>query len=124
MAYINTDEVKAIRNELKVHFPHIKFSVKKGYNGSSVDVSIMASPYDFKEVLGDSTYAQINHYHLYNYGDYESLFNDILTIIKTAPAKAGGREWFDKSDIMTDYFHTAYYMHINVGAWDKPYKKI
>jgi hypothetical protein len=22
---------------------------------------------------------------------------------------------------MTDYFDTAYYMHLNIGAWDKPY---
>ena len=35
-----------------------------------------------------------------------------------------GAIWFDKSDIMTDYFHTAYYMNINIGRWDKPYKLI
>ena len=32
-----------------------------------------------------------------------------------------GTKWFDKSDIMTDYFHTAYYIDINVGKWNKPY---
>lgn len=29
--------------------------------------------------------------------------------------------WFDKSDIMTDYFHVDYYVRIYVGRWDKPY---
>ena len=29
--------------------------------------------------------------------------------------------WFDKSDIQTDYFHTAYFIGINVGKWNKPY---
>jgi hypothetical protein len=31
-------------------------------------------------------------------------------------------DWFDKSDIQSDYFHTAYYYHINVGKWNKPYE--
>jgi hypothetical protein len=30
--------------------------------------------------------------------------------------------YYDRSDAMTDYFDTAYYMHLNIGAWDKPYK--
>jgi hypothetical protein len=32
-----------------------------------------------------------------------------------------GDQWYDRSDAMTDYFDTAYYMDINVGQWDKPY---
>lgn len=29
--------------------------------------------------------------------------------------------WYDRSDIQSDYFDTAYYVDVNVGAWDKPY---
>jgi hypothetical protein len=29
--------------------------------------------------------------------------------------------WYDHSDAQTDYFNTAYYVDVNVGAWDKPY---
>jgi hypothetical protein len=32
-----------------------------------------------------------------------------------------GNDWFDDSDSMTDYFHTAYYIGINIGNWDKDY---
>jgi hypothetical protein len=32
-----------------------------------------------------------------------------------------GNLWYDNSDIMTDYFDTAYYLHINVGRWRRPY---
>lgn len=35
-----------------------------------------------------------------------------------------GDEWYDNSDIMTDYFDTAYYMRLNVGDYDKPYKVV
>jgi hypothetical protein len=30
-------------------------------------------------------------------------------------------EWFDESDIMTDYFHTAFYVDVNIGSWNKHY---
>ena len=30
-------------------------------------------------------------------------------------------DWYDKSDAMTDYFNTAYYVDVNIGKWDKPY---
>ena len=126
MAYISANEVKAIRTELKAQFPNFKFSVKKGYNGSSVDVTVVEGPVDFAEIFNDAyalerKYAQINQYHLYNYGKHEQFFEQILKIIKIAPALVGGRAWFDDSDSMVDYFHTAYYIHINVGAWDRPY---
>jgi len=29
--------------------------------------------------------------------------------------------YYDRSDIQTDYFDTAYYYHIHVGEWNKPY---
>lgn len=32
-----------------------------------------------------------------------------------------GAEWYDRSDIQTDYFDTAYYVDVNVGTWEKPY---
>jgi hypothetical protein len=68
------------------------------------------------------TWSTINHYHTHWYGKYEEFFNKIIEIIKTAPFKAGvGDLWFDESDSMTDYFHTAYYMSIGIGKWDKPY---
>ncbi len=128
MAYIKTEEVSAIRNELKKRFGHtgLKFGVKKQHH-SSVHVTIKAGPIDFSDIYKDhygsgDHYAQVNVYHLSNYGQHQPFFEEVLKIIKTAPALAeGGREWFDKSDIMTDYFHTAFYINLNVGEYDKPY---
>jgi hypothetical protein len=25
---------------------------------------------------------------------------------------------------MTDYFHTAFYTHLSIGAWNKPYAQV
>lgn len=40
---------------------------------------------------------------------------------KELTAAMRGDLWYDNSDIMTDYFDTAYYLDINIGRWDRPY---
>lgn len=129
MAYINKEDVKAIREELKATFPELKFGVKKMHGGSNgVDVTIKSGSTDFTDCFthGDG-YAQINQYHTHMYGKHQPLFDKIYKIIKTAPINGEGYHkgtgWFDKSDSMTDYFHTAYYISMNVGSWDKPYQQ-
>jgi hypothetical protein len=135
MAYITTAEVKEIRLALKATFgKKFKFSVTQRDGGLAVKVAIMSGPADFSNLWASKTeddygygYQNINPYHITekNYGDKVELFNEINTIIKTAPAKAeGGREYFDDSDSMTDYFHVAYYYDIQVGKWDKPYAQV
>lgn len=32
-----------------------------------------------------------------------------------------GPDYFDHSDIQTDYFHRSHYVDVNIGRWDKPY---
>jgi len=124
MAYIKKEEISAIRNELKKRFGHtgLKFGVKNRHH-SSVHVTIKAGPIDFSDIYRDGDeYADINIYHLQNYGQHTPFFEELEKIIKTAPALIeGGREWFDKSDMMTDYFHTAFYIDLDVGSYDKPY---
>lgn len=39
-----------------------------------------------------------------------------------AVAALKGPDFFDHSDIQTDYFHVSHYIDINVGRWDKPYE--
>lgn len=31
---------------------------------------------------------------------------------------------YDRSDIQSDYFECAYYVNINIGRWNKPYKLV
>jgi hypothetical protein len=122
MAYISTEEVAAIRKQLKAEMPEYKFSVKKNHH-SSVTVAFMKGP----AFEGMDDHEQLNHYHAEKfYGKKNAaIINKVEKIIKTAPATVqGGREWFDESDSMTDYFHTAFYMSIHVGQWDKPYQAV
>jgi ABC-type proline/glycine betaine transport system substrate-binding protein len=33
-----------------------------------------------------------------------------------------GAGWYDRSDVQTDYFDTAYYVDVHIGQYDKPYQ--
>ena len=50
---------------------------------------------------------------------HEGVARDFLNEALEAMRSAN---WFDKSDISTDYFYTAYYVDISVGRYDKPYE--
>ena len=122
MAYISATDVAAIRNELKAQFPQFKFGVRKGSGSLSVDVTIKSGTVDFSDIFTHGAgYAQINEYHLGNYGEHEPMLSKISEIMHNAPGRAGGKVFFDESDSMTDYFHTAFYTHLQIGSWNEPY---
>lgn len=67
--------------------------------------------------INDTGYDQVNPYHYQNHydGDAKAFLTEALQALKAA-------DWYDESDIMTDYFNTAYYVDVNIGKWDKPYE--
>ena len=137
MAYISTEEVKAVRVALKERFKNkLKFSVRREHY-SSLNVSIVSGEINFfdgslnrkdkyhPDAVGHvfDGHEQINEYYPEYYGKHEMLIAEIINIMKTAPANVkGGRAWYDNSDAMIDYFDTAYYTHLNIGKWNKPYE--
>ncbi|PHS22098.1 MAG: hypothetical protein COA84_13025 [Robiginitomaculum sp.] len=130
MAYISTSEVKEIRKALKIKFgKDIKFSVVRESSGLAVDVSIMSSVQDFSTLWKNKNKGEYGFGYKQIWGPgtmptlaSSKLYNDIVDIIKSAPAKVPGcNPWYDKSDSQTDYFDTAFYYHVNIGKFDKPY---
>ena len=121
MAYISKEDVQAIRAELKQAFPKWKFSVRKGSGSLSVDVNILQGTCSFE----GKDYAQVNQYWIdSHWTDYEDRFalTQINEIMHNAPGRAdASRKFFDHSDAMTDYFHTAFYTHLSIGQWDRKY---
>ena len=126
MAYISATDVAAIRAELKEAFPKWKFSVRKESGGLAVGVTILRGTVDFSENFQNGRrYCQVNQYWIdSNWTDFEAkqALIKINEIMHNAPGRAGGKVFFDESDAMTDYFHTAFYTHLSVGAWDKDYE--
>ena len=131
MAYISATDVAAIRAELKQAFPKFKFAVRKGSGSLSVDVVIQRATFAFQDQFEKSfegkRYAQVNQYWIKDhFADYEerAFIERVNEIMHNAPGRAGGRVFFDESDAMTDYFHTAFYTHLSIGQWNKEYECI
>lgn len=123
MAYISANDVAAIRKELKSTFPNWKFAVRKGSGSLSVDVVIKAGTVSFVENL-ERGHAQVNQYWIDSHWqdqDARAALHTINEIMHNAPGRAGGQKFFDHSDAMTDYFHTAFYTHLSIGDWNTPY---
>lgn len=77
-----------------------------GYVTTQIDKSKMRERYE----LDVNPYWYQEHYT----GTALAFLSEIIPAMK-------GADWYDRSDIQTDYFDTAYYYDVNVGSWNTPY---
>lgn len=138
MAYVSEEVINKARAALKAL--NKEYGVKatlSGKNSSSLTLKISEGSIDFignycdtiierKHYMNDadsvikytqiSGSIQINQYYL------DTQFSGkALEYLEKAKAIMHVDHW-DESDIMTDYFHCAYYVSMNIGRWDKPYQ--
>ena len=113
MAYMNQEKKAVIKAALDkvLKARGFKFSLRVDHY-SSITCTIAAGPVDFK-----TYYEQVNLYWL---DDHYT--GDALQVLKDCRDALQAAGYYDRSDAQIDYFDTAYYMHLNIGAWDKPYK--
>lgn len=133
MAYVSQEMKKAkapaIKSILKKYGIKGTVSVR---NHSTLTVTLTEGKMDFvgeanrtnRELAGargDRVYEIEGHYDVNVYhidsqykGRMHSFFSELLKAMR-------GTDWFDHSDSMTDYFHTAFYTDISVGRWNRPY---
>jgi hypothetical protein len=64
-------------------------------------------------------YLNVNVYWCHEH--FSGIARDFLTEITAAMR---GPDFFDHSDIQTDYFHCSHYIDVTIGKWDKPYTLI
>ena len=116
MAYVSQKDKAKLAPEIK------KVLSKYGMKGSisirhhmSLVVTLQSGAIEFEHSHGDG-YTQVNVYHIDSHykGKAKAFLTELLAAMK-------GPDWFDKSDIMTDYFHVSHYCDINIGKWNKPY---
>lgn len=138
--YKSTKEIAAtIRENLKRELPAWKFSVRiQTYSGgSSIYLSLMSGPLP---VMLESdriteqreSYAQLNQYTFlskFGYGREQLESNSYpltaagFDVMDKAVHILAAEHW-DKSDIQSDYFCTNFYMHPEIGRWDKPFQVV
>lgn len=134
MAYMNQEKKSIIKAAMDrvLKARGFKYSLRVD-NHMAITCTIQSGPVDFlnarkinpQDVINGtpierglrSGYAQVNLYWLDDHYSGQAL--QILQECAQALQAAG---YYDRSDAMTDYFDTAYYMHLNIGAWDKPYQ--
>ena len=130
MAYISQEDKKTLAPAIKAVFK--KYGLKGSIsikNHMTLCANVSAGRLDLigaAAAVGDfrsSGYYQGNAYGATN-EKYKDINLDIFNFYEELKKAMRGALWFDKSDLMTDYHHTAYFMDINIGRWDKPYKLI
>lgn len=148
------DIAKEVRADLKKEFPDCKFSVRTEYfsMGQALHVSLMSAPFEaYPEILPEFNFycdesdveryrqrlegarkdghSQCSQYSLED-GDRERLINNGVPITKECfeclkrVCEISNKHNWDRSEPMTDYFDVNYYFHLNIGQWDKPFKRI
>lgn len=80
-------------------------------NHTQVVLTLKSGPIDFSPNKGVNIYWIQEH--------YQGVAQEFLLKAKEVLRSA---DWFDKSDASIDYFHTAYYIDIRIGKWNKPYE--
>lgn len=120
MAYMNKELKAALVVEVKKVLPKnwkASFSIK---NYSTIVMTISKADFDisiFGEEAAKYGYDSFSH-RLKNTSDER--VNEILAKVYAA---LNGKN-YDKSDVMTDYFETGYYVRINIGTYEKNYEMI
>lgn len=104
-----TEKIAEIRNELKFALPNCKFSIRKNHY-NSMSIYLLSSPVSFEQ-----DHIQVNQYHIESF--YKGEQKDLLLKIKQIAFK-------DVTYRETGDYGTQpdFYIHLNVGKWDKPYK--
>lgn len=113
MAYFSQEQKKAMA-------PKIKALLKRyGMKGSlsvqrhsSVILTLKSGPIDFGAAEGVNVYWIADHY-----ADRPYVRDFLLEAVKILK----GPDYFDETDIQTDYFHTSHYYDIKLGKWNQPY---
>ena len=120
MAYITQAMKKELAPGIKKVLNKYGMKATLGVNNhSTLVVRIKKGKLD---LVNDSVDGQL-HYQVNPYwtdrhfsGKSKQFFGELIAAMK-------GDKWYDNSDIMTDYFDTAYYIDILAGDWSVPYQK-
>lgn len=116
MAYISTEEVKVIREELKKNFPSRlgwKLSiVRRDY--LSLSISIINAPIELRNDQNNS-YESVNQYWL------ESRENKESVLVLKKIFEIANKNNYDRSDVQSDYFDVGYYLNLSIGHFGKSF---
>ena len=120
MAHITQEKKKEIAVLIK---PLLKEYGIKGTlsisNHSTIYLNLKSGKLDLMGNCSGSSgrdYIQVNPWSFDR--DFSGACLEFLTKAHNALRSA---DWYDNTDVMTDYFDTAYYYYVHIGEYNKPY---
>lgn len=112
MAYFSQQQKKAMMPQMKALLKQygLKGSVRIRHH-STVILTLSSGDIDF-----GISQCDVNVYWIDQHwsGVAQEFLKQAVEILR-------GPDFFDHSDIQTDYFHRSHYYDIHIGKWDKPY---
>jgi len=109
MAYMNIEKKNELAPGIKKVLAEYGMKGTIAKNDYSLKVNLKSGPINFGT---DS----VNEYHIASH--FTGVAKEFLLKLKDA-MNVGNH---NNSDIMTDYFDVGWYIHINIGKWNKPYE--
>ena len=118
MAYVSKEDKKELAPEIKKVLAEygVKGTIKVNHYSTLV-VTLRKIPYGL--FTAEEIENGVNVYHIERH--FEGAAKKFLTKLLAAMK---GDMWYDKTDLMTDYFDTAWYNDIKIGEWNKPVEVI
>lgn len=131
MAYMNQEKKAVIKAAMDkvLKARGFKYSLRVD-NHMAINCTIQSGPVDFSasfktktgEKFTNAVVDQLRHMQVNLYWLEEHYSGEALQILQECREALQAAGYYDRSNAQIDYFDTAYYMHLNIGAWDKPYK--
>lgn len=116
MAYISTEQVKSIRDQIKKAYPQYKWSISRRHS-STVVIILRESDLPY-----DNMHIQVNQYWLKESEKLNTraklVFQHILEICNSVE-RCYNR---NAGDMGADYGDNTYFIDLDIGEWDKPHK--
>ena len=109
MAYMNVEKKNELAPGIKKVLAEYGMKGTIAKDDYALNVNLKSGPIDFGT---DS----VNEYHIASH--FTGVAKEFLLKLKDA-MNVGNH---DNSDITTDYFDVGWYIHINIGKWNKPYE--
>ena len=126
---------KEVKGELVKRYPGCTWStrIERFSGGQSLKVALLSAPFEAfasdKDCNGNPVrgYAQLNQYQFQRPDD--DMVNNATPLTKQAwdcmtdAYHIASKDNWNNSDPQTDYFDVNYWLHLEIGHWDKPFIK-
>lgn len=121
MAYLSMENKKNLDQQVKKIAKEygVKLTTRR-VNYTQYVIVLRQSEFAFNYRINGQSWDDINVYWFHDNDSLTAKEKEFLTKLKTIVfSKDNG--FFNESDVQTDYFHTAWYLDIKIGDWNKPY---